>query len=75
MTAHLLQAAEALTGPPPGTHCAIRSPTPSGAHLKCYNYPRVTGEPCIPGAGEDSLEKCGPGLVCRADTKKCDAPK
>jgi hypothetical protein len=42
---------------------------------KCYSYPRIAGEPCIPGAGADHPEKCGPGLVCRADTKKCEAPK
>lgn len=47
----------------------------SKTDLKCYNYPRIVGEPCIPGAGDDSLEKCGPGLVCRPDTKKCDTPR
>ncbi len=45
------------------------------ADQKCYNYPRIAGEPCIPNAGADSLEKCGPGLVCRPDTKKCEAPR
>lgn len=63
-----------------GAHCYEGRPcvdglTCSTSDLKCYNYPRIVGEPCIPGAGNDSLEKCGPGLVCRPDTKKCDTPR
>ncbi|KAI7844318.1 hypothetical protein COHA_002116 [Chlorella ohadii] len=63
-----------------GAHCYEGRPcidglTCSTSDQKCYNYPRIAGEPCIPNAGADSLEKCGPGLVCRPDTKKCEAPR
>ena len=58
--------------PSPSLPLPLLSPRPD---LKCYNDPRIAGEPCVPNAPEDSHEKCGPGLVCRDDTHKCDTPK
>ena len=40
----------------------------STSDLKCYNWPRIADEPCN---STNPDEVCGPGLVCRTDTRRC----
>lgn len=55
-----------------GAHCypgrpCTRNLTCSTSDLKCYNFPRLDGQPC----SNATQEACADGLACRPDTKRC----
>lgn len=76
-TAHFLPCRLAARPPPHPSLTADACPPSQHTQtdLKCYRSPRIANEPCVPGAPTNSTERCGPGLVCRPDTKRCDTPK